>query len=61
LRENPSSGSRVVPRGRPDMTKLTLAFRNFADAPENLIAWKLNNAFKKNERQIKFQKFRLPF
>jgi hypothetical protein len=36
--ENPSSGSRVVPRGRTqtdrqtDMTKLIVAFRNFPNA-----------------------------
>jgi hypothetical protein len=30
--ENPSSGNRVVPRGRTDMTKLTVAFRNFVNA-----------------------------
>jgi len=37
--ENPSSGSRVVPRvqtdGRTEMTKLIVAFRNFANAPKN--------------------------
>jgi hypothetical protein len=37
--ENPSSGSRVVPcgktYGRTDMTKLIVAFRNFANAPKN--------------------------
>ena len=32
--ENPSSGSRVLPCGRADMTKLTVAFRNFANAPQ---------------------------
>jgi hypothetical protein len=32
--ENPSSGSRVVPCGRTDMTKLIAAFRNFAQAPK---------------------------
>ena len=36
--ENPSSGSRVVPYGqtdgRIDMMKLTVAFRNFANAPK---------------------------
>jgi hypothetical protein len=37
--ENLSSGSRVVPYGqtdgRTDMTRLIVAFRNFADAPNN--------------------------
>jgi len=33
--ENPRSGSRVVPCGRTDMTKLTVALRNFANAPKN--------------------------
>jgi hypothetical protein len=37
--ENPSIGSRVVPcgrtDGRTDMTKLIVAFRNFANAPKN--------------------------
>ena len=36
--ENPSCGSRVVPCGRTDgqtdMTKLIVAFRNFANAPK---------------------------
>jgi hypothetical protein len=32
IHENPSSGSRVVPRGQTDMTKLMAAFRNFAQA-----------------------------
>ena len=31
--ENPFNGSRVVPVGRTDMTKLIFAFRNFANAP----------------------------
>jgi len=31
--ENPSSGCRVVPCGGADMTKLIVAFRNFANAP----------------------------
>jgi hypothetical protein len=33
--ENPSSGSRVVACGQTDMTKLIVAFRNFANAPQN--------------------------
>ena len=37
--QNPSSGSRVVPRGmtngRADMKKLIEAFRNFANGPKN--------------------------
>jgi hypothetical protein len=40
FRQNPSSGSRVVSCGQTDertlMTKPTDAFRNFANAPENL-------------------------
>jgi hypothetical protein len=32
--ENLSSGSRVDPYGRTDMTKLIVAFRNFAEAPK---------------------------
>ena len=32
--ENPSSGSRVIPCGRTDMTKPIVAFRNFANAPK---------------------------
>ena len=34
--KNPSSGSRVVPCGQMDMTKLIVAFRNFANAPKNV-------------------------
>jgi hypothetical protein len=34
--ENPTSGCRVVPAdGRTDMTKLIVALRSFAKAPEN--------------------------
>jgi hypothetical protein len=33
--ENPSSGSQAVPCGQTDMTKLIVAFRNFANAPKN--------------------------
>jgi hypothetical protein len=36
--ENPSSGSRVVPCERTDMTKLIVAFRNFANAPKNVFS-----------------------
>jgi hypothetical protein len=32
--QNPSSSSRAVPSGRTDVTKLILAFRNFANAPK---------------------------
>jgi hypothetical protein len=34
--QNPSSGSRFVPCGQTDLTKLILAFRNFSNAPKNL-------------------------
>ena len=33
--ENPSNESRVLPRGRTYVTKLIVAFRNFANAPKN--------------------------
>ena len=32
--ENPSNGSRVVPRGQTDMTRLIAAFRNFENTPK---------------------------
>jgi hypothetical protein len=35
FRENPYSGSRVVPCVQTDMTKLKVAFCNFANAPKN--------------------------
>jgi hypothetical protein len=35
--ENPSIGSRIVACGRTDMTKLIVAFRNFANAPKKCI------------------------
>jgi len=34
---NPSRGSRVVPCGQTDMTKLIIAFRNFTNAPWNVL------------------------
>jgi len=41
--ENPSNGSRVVPcgptDGRTDITKLIVAFRNFAKGPKNTIIY----------------------
>ena len=33
--ESLSCGSRVVPCGRTDVTKLTVGFRDFANAPED--------------------------
>jgi len=38
--ENPSNGIRVIPCGRTDMTKLTVAFRNFANVPKVVIIQK---------------------
>ena len=35
FRENPSNGSRVVPHGQTDVTNLTVAFHNFANALKN--------------------------
>ena len=34
--QNASSGSRLIPCGQTDMTKLIVAFRNFANAPESV-------------------------
>jgi len=42
LNENPSIGSHVVPCERTDITKLVVAFRNFANAPKNEIKWNAN-------------------
>jgi len=39
--ENPSSGSRVSPCGRTDMTKLTVTFRNFANAANKSPQYKI--------------------
>ena len=36
---NPSSGSRIVPCGQTDMTKLIVAFRYSAKAPKELCPW----------------------
>jgi hypothetical protein len=36
--QNPSDGSRVVPCGQTDMTKLIVAFCSFANAPKNYAA-----------------------
>jgi hypothetical protein len=36
--ENPSSGSRFVPCEQTNITKLIVAFRNFANAPQNIYA-----------------------
>jgi hypothetical protein len=35
FQENPSSGNQLVPCGQTDMTKLIIAFRNFANAPKD--------------------------
>jgi hypothetical protein len=45
--ENPCSGSRVVPRGQTDgqtdMSNLTVAFRNFANALKNCVLLQYEN------------------
>jgi hypothetical protein len=43
--ENSSSGADPIRAdGRPDMTKLIVDFRNFANAPKSApVVWKLNN------------------
>ena len=40
--DNPLSGSGVIPCGRTDMTKIIVAFRNFANAP-NIIYFPIGN------------------
>jgi hypothetical protein len=40
--ENSSRGTRVVPCRQTDMTKLTVAFSNFANAPKSKV-YKMNN------------------
>ena len=37
--QNPSSGSRVVPCGQTDVTKLIVAFRSFSNAPESHLSY----------------------
>jgi hypothetical protein len=37
--ENPAGGRRVVPCGQTDMTKLTVAFRNFCENRLNYEQW----------------------
>ena len=36
--ENPSVGSRVVPYGRTDMSRVIITFLHFANAPKNIVA-----------------------
>jgi hypothetical protein len=42
--ENSSNGSRVVPCGQTDMTKLIVIYRNFGNAP-NMKVWISGNIF----------------
>jgi hypothetical protein len=48
--QNPSNGSRVVPCGQTDMTKLRVTFRNFANAPKNAGRCEL---WKKEDEELK--------
>jgi len=41
--ENPSSESRIVPCVQTDMTKLIVAFPNFANAPKNINSYLTEN------------------
>jgi hypothetical protein len=57
FQQNPSSGSRVVPYGQTgrqtDMTKLIVAFHNFANAPKNTkIKKKVNVQWAVKRREI---------
>jgi len=47
--ENPSSGSRDIPRGQTDITELTVAFRNFSNAPKNA---KISALFQQNKLEM---------
>ena len=52
--ENLTSGSRVVPRGRTDMTKFMVAFPNSANAPKNFhIIASPGWSFSKKNRQMR--------
>jgi hypothetical protein len=51
--QNPSSGSRVVPGGQTDMTKLIVAFRNFANAPKNVCMVELFQHFPSISKSLK--------
>jgi hypothetical protein len=43
--KNPSNGSRVVPCGQTDMTKLIVAFRNFANAPKIALGMRVTASY----------------
>ena len=45
--QNPSSGSRVVSCGQTDMTKLVVAFRNFAKSAQRQLTTDLTSILKK--------------
>ena len=53
--ENPCSESRAVPRGQTDTTKLTSAFRNFANAPKKFITcWYIHDGWNFNSGNYLF-------
>jgi len=61
--ENPSSGSRVVPCGRTDMTKLIVAFSNFANAPKKQTRTKnstLLKTFSNSTKHVDAEFFHVP-
>ena len=47
--ENPSGGSRVVPCGRTDTTKLTVAFSYFVNAPKKTVPGNTTNVWRRSE------------
>jgi hypothetical protein len=48
--ESPSSGTQVAPRGRTDVTKLIVSFRNFWNSPKMVCLWESHS----HERPIHY-------
>ena len=60
FRENPFIGSRVVPCGRTDITKLIVAFRNFTNVPKNGVKKPIGPTFKSAAPPLKMGPIRCP-
>ena len=59
LHKTPSSGSRVYPCGRTDMTKLIVAFRKLSNAPKNHCATSPNSLCLSAPRKGFYKSFRV--